>query len=179
MLTTISTGAPRLHEGDLVDLLLDCHRRIRRFVAIARHLADADAVTDDEAREAAESIRRYFTVALPLHVADEEQSIVPRLRGRNLTLDGALREMEKEHVEHLAALAQLAALCSRVAAAPAARPTLRAELGQVVGGLDQAFAGHLAREEAVIFPAIRQLLDGEKQAAILGELRARRVRQPA
>ena len=180
MLTTLQTNGPRLHDGDLVDLMLDCHRRVRRFIAIARHLADADAVTDSEASEAAGAIHRYFTVALPLHIADEDQSILPRLKGRNLALDEALRDMAREHQDHDASVVHLAALCSRIAASPAMRPSLRAELTQVVTELDHAFASHLAREEAIIFPAIRRLLDGDRQAEILAELRARRApRQPA
>lgn len=175
MLTTLHTNGPRLHEGDLVDLLLDCHRRIRRFVAVARHLADADAVTDSEASEAAGAIHRYFTVALPLHVADEDQSILPRLRGRSLEVDEALREMAREHQDHRDPIAQLSSLCERIAARPAVRPALRAEMTQVVTELDHAFAAHLAREEAVIFPAIRRLLDGDRQAEILAELRGRRA----
>src|SRR5262245_13477398 len=101
MLTPLNTAAPQRADGDLVDLLLDCHRRIRRFASTARHLADADAVTDAEAREASAATARYFTVALPLHVRDEEDSIVPRLLGRDPQVDAALREMSRQHLDHL------------------------------------------------------------------------------
>src|SRR5262245_34207953 len=128
MLTPLHPSAPQRAAGDLVELLLDCHRRIRRFVSSARHLADAEAVTDAEAREAAATTARYFTVALPLHVRDEEESIVPRLAGRDPQVDAALREMARQHLDHLQPLAQLVALLERIAATPAERPALRTDL---------------------------------------------------
>ncbi len=40
---------------------------------------------------------------------------------------------------------------------------------------ERHFAAHLAREEAVIFPAIRRLLDQAADAALVKEIRLRRV----
>lgn len=175
MLTPLHPTAPRRAEADLVDLLLACHRRIRAFLVTAHHLADAEAVTDSEAREAAQAIARYFAEALPLHVRDEDESIVPRLRGRSAAVDTAIREMSAEHRAHEAPVAHLVTLCRRIAEAPADRPTLRAELAACVAELEGAFAEHLSREESVIFPAIHKFMDATRQAAIVTELRARRA----
>jgi iron-sulfur cluster repair protein YtfE (RIC family) len=40
--------------------------------------------------------------------------------------------------------------------------------------LDRHFLHHLAREEDVIFPAVRRLLDAESDARIVQEIRQRR-----
>lgn len=64
---------------DLVDLLGECHERIRRFVAMARQAGSRQGVPADQIAQACIHVERYFTQALPLHVADEEQSIEPRL----------------------------------------------------------------------------------------------------
>ena len=174
MLTPLQPSASRRATDDLVELLLDCHRRIRNFVSTARHLADAEAVTDSEAREAALATARYFTLALPLHVRDEEESIVPRLAGRDAEIDAALRDMSRQHLDHLPPLARLVELLQDIAAAPGERLSVRSELTAVVAELDHAFTEHLASEEQVILPAIRRLLDADEQRAVIAELRARR-----
>src|SRR5262245_25640445 len=73
----IRLGTRARKESDVVDRLLECHERIRNFCALACRLAEGPP--SEQAREAAAQLVRYFTVALPLHVADEEESIRPRL----------------------------------------------------------------------------------------------------
>jgi hypothetical protein len=115
----IKLGA-RESGGDVVDALLECHERIRRFAALAVTLAEARAPGAEEVREAAGQVRRYFLEALPLHVADEDESIVPRLRGRDAEVDAALATMSAEHEGHRAPLAELVSTCAALEAAPAA-----------------------------------------------------------
>src|SRR3974377_561604 len=64
---------------DALDLLLGCHQRIRHFTATAKNLAHAQGATHDEIRMAAAGVHRYYSVSLPLHEADEEDSVRPRL----------------------------------------------------------------------------------------------------
>ena len=80
MLTKLRSSAPVRTGRDVVDLLLECHARIRRFLGMARHLADAEAVADREASEAAAAIGRYFEVALPLHTTDEDDRTSTRTK---------------------------------------------------------------------------------------------------
>jgi iron-sulfur cluster repair protein YtfE (RIC family) len=169
-------GSTRASKGDLVDALLECHGRIRQMTAIARALVAAgpDRI-DREVSEAAGRVRRYFVEALPRHVADEEESIRPRLRGREQVVDAAMAEMSADHHNHEAPVARLIELCSRLEVAPEALEAARGELDEVVRALESDFAVHLEREEQVIFPAIRRLLSSEEQAAIHGEMRARRA----
>jgi hypothetical protein len=65
--------------GDAIGMLLACHQRIRSFSALAVHLAGAEDAPAESRAEMAESIHCYFTIALPLHVADEEVSLRPRM----------------------------------------------------------------------------------------------------
>src|SRR3954463_6254580 len=62
-----------------VDLLVGCHDRIRNFTSIVRKLAHAEGSALEEISTAAASAHRYFTVSLPLHEADEEERLRPRL----------------------------------------------------------------------------------------------------
>ncbi len=165
-------GAPAV-AGDAVDLLLDCHDRIRGFLALARRIARHGAAEPDVA-EAASRVRRYFMEALPLHARDEEESILPRLQGRDPVVDATLATMAHEHLEHERPLGVLVTACGELARAPARLPELARFIAGATDELERHFAEHLRREEAVVFPAMRRLLDPPTDAAIVREMRARR-----
>jgi hemerythrin-like domain-containing protein len=164
-------GKPRAG-GDAVDLLLECHDRIRSFLSLARRIAAARQ-TDDVA-EAAARVVRYFTEALPLHARDEEQSVLPRLAGRDPAVDEALAIMAREHGEHETPLAALVEACAAIAEDPGRHREVSPTLTWAVGALDVHFEAHLRREEEIIFPAARRLLSETDLAAIARELRQRR-----
>lgn len=169
----VSIGGTAKAKGDLVDLLLDCHVRIRTFVALAESAGTNDAVTGPEVVAACLRVERYFAEALPLHVRDEEDSLLPRLRGLQPAVDAALADMHRQHREHTAGLEALLASCRAVRAHPEDRD-LRKALGSVASALRAEFELHLVAEETVIFPAIRSALPAAAQAGIMEELRARR-----
>lgn len=162
--------APR----DAVDLLLECHERIRTFLSLSRRLGTEAPGDEDAIRDAAERIRRYFTEALPLHARDEEESLLPRLRGLDPAVDHELEEMAREHGEHEPPLRALVAACEALAVAPRRQAELASRIAAAADELDRHFAAHLRREEEVIFPAVRRLLDAGADAGIVKELRARR-----
>jgi iron-sulfur cluster repair protein YtfE (RIC family) len=164
------TAAP----ADAVDLLLECHVRIRAFLATARRLGEAGDAEAALVAETARQVHRYFTHALPLHAADEEESILPRLRGREPELDAALEVMARQHQEHRPPLQVLVSACASLAGDPGRCAQLGPTIAAATTELERHFADHLAREEAVIFPAMRRLLDREADAAITTELRRRR-----
>ena len=159
-------------EGDLVDLLLACHERIRRFAVLAVTVAQRQDLPGNEVAEACVQVHRYFSEALPLHVADEDESILPRLQGASPEIDHALRTMRDQHVEHGPKLQSLLRLTEalRVQSDAAA---LKSDLAVVAVDLEQEFHAHLAMEESVLFPALRGL-PGSIQAEIVAELRERR-----
>jgi hypothetical protein len=86
----VHIGAPRPAAG-AVELLLECHERIRHFARLALKLAGTRDLPPAEVAEAAAAVRRYFAEALPLHAADEEESMMPRLRGRDPAVEGPWR----------------------------------------------------------------------------------------
>jgi iron-sulfur cluster repair protein YtfE (RIC family) len=173
----ISIG-PRSRDEDLVDLLLACHQRIRTFVALAQSVSRATARPEAEIIDACRRCARYFAEALPLHVADEELSLGPRLRGLAGELDDALELMVAEHSEHEPMLTVLLASLHSVERAPS-EPALRAPLGEIATRLASEFERHLTAEEQIVFPAIRSRLGPEIQGQILAEFRQRRAPVPA
>jgi hemerythrin-like domain-containing protein len=64
-----------------LEMLSACHIRIERQCAtlnrLAAHLAEHGA--DDQARQAATNIMRYFDTSAPQHHADEEENVFPAL----------------------------------------------------------------------------------------------------
>lgn len=169
----VAIGRRREDPGDLVDLLLECHARIRSFVELARLAATRADVTPADVSDACARVERYFTQALPLHVRDEEESVLPRLRGRDAELDRALASMTEQHREHdspLRALLAASADLRQAPADPAARCVLAAETARLARELD----AHLSLEEAVVFPALRRLVPPSELAEAVRELRERR-----
>lgn len=106
MLARLSKG-PTAPTTDLVALLMDCHARIRHFAKLAHRIGVDLEATPANRSEACLAVERYFTEALPLHVQDEEESILPRLgpeaactTWRALYL--RLQELEGELMDHIA-----------------------------------------------------------------------------
>ncbi len=172
MLTNIGRPAAA---GDAVDLLLECHERIRSFLALARRIAEANHSEPGLVAEAAARVGRYFTEALPLHAQDEEVSILPRLRGLDATVDAELETMAREHREHDRPMRELVAACERIARRPESLRNLAPLVGRAAAELERHFVLHLGREETVIFPAVRRLLAPSADAAIMREIRERRA----
>lgn len=167
----ISIGKKRTGEG-LLELLTACHARIRHFAKLAHEIARRPELTPDETIARCHEVQRYFAEALPLHVADEEESLLPRLRGRRAAIDDALTQMHVQHTQHEPLLSALDRALSAVAAQPGDAAE-RARLEAVAAPLGPALEYHLALEEREIFPALAQL-DPATEAAIVRELRARR-----
>jgi iron-sulfur cluster repair protein YtfE (RIC family) len=164
---------PRSGPSGLVELLLDCHARIRTFVDLAERIAVTPALPKTDIREAAHAVRRYFTEALPLHVADEERTVLPRLVGLDPSLDAALELMRREHRAHGPHVSALIAICLELEAEPGRHAALRAPLMSTTTLLRCDFDSHLETEETLIFPAITQWLV-DQQETMLTELRGRR-----
>lgn len=169
-----SIGKKQISE-ELVDLLLACHGRIRTFLDLAIAIGERTDASDEDVIDASARVRRYFADALPLHVEDEEEGVLPRLHGRSAALDAALDRMCVEHDDHLPPLRRLLALCASLPDHPGDAQA-RAELGRAAVELRDALEPHLREEESVVFQAIRELLSPEERRAIVAELRARRRR---
>jgi hemerythrin-like domain-containing protein len=162
----------------IAGMLQECHARIRYFIGVAGNVARAEDVADSEIREAVQRVARYFSEALPLHIADEEESIEPRLSGRSPELDASLAAMRREHVQHEGQLQELLEICVTLSGSPEKHRDLRGALLGVASNLESAFSAHLDKEERIVLPAIERLLTKQEQDAIISEIRARRNSPP-
>ena len=158
-----------------VELLLGCHARIREFTALAARVASEEAASDADVADAARRVHRYHAVALPLHQADEEMSIAPRLEPiAPPALRHALSEMRRQHVELDETLASLLRLWEQLAVEPGRRSEMAPAMLRGVTRMQGLWAQHLSVEEEVIFPELSRVLDAAQLASIAEEMRARR-----
>src|SRR5690606_3503997 len=89
-----------------VDLMMDCHRRIEKFLDVLRRVVDrtGGGELDDEHRNALQTALNYFRSAAPRHTEDEEQSLFPRMRRScDLAVRQALAKMNALEADHRAA----------------------------------------------------------------------------
>jgi iron-sulfur cluster repair protein YtfE (RIC family) len=160
-----------------VEMLLGCHARIRHFMQLSRTLASAENVSPQEVADAAAAIFRYFSLALPMHEADENESLFPRIHAA-LPVGNLAREAAETMVEQHKAIDELAGellfLCSSLDRNPERLSSLAQRLEHVTCALDQIFAAHLRLEETVIFPAIQELLSPAQIGEMLLEMNERR-----
>jgi len=168
------TLGQRTQSGDVVDLLLACHHRIREHIALARRIATAPVTTaPDSVRAAAKRVRTYFGMAFPLHRQDEEADIFPLLIGRSDVLDAAIGELMRDHEEHEQAVAAVVEICTTLEHDPAQQHVLAAKLGEAVRTLEDELTEHVTLEERTVFPAIAMMSTQEREG-VLERMRARR-----
>lgn len=176
MLNGLRRGPREAASIDPIDWLQDCHARIRQFTELGLRLAEAEGVRDEEVRDAAERLVRYFSVALPLHSEDEERTLAPRLLAKALPpeIEKAVHDMKSEHGPIHALLDELVPHWRALIDEPARLPELSSTLRLGADRLHELFAPHLAKEEATVFSFARKQLEAAELAEIALEMRARR-----
>ncbi len=143
-------------------------------------LAENPQAGETERADAARAVLRYYTIALPLHEADENDSIYPRLRKK--LPEGALAEANETMVaQHQTIDTLVAALVPQwqtIVDRPAGQNAFRSLLQQT-HQLQNTWTSHLQMEEEQVVPAMRQYLTLHDLEVIRNEMRARREQSGA
>lgn len=163
---------------DPIGLLGDCHRRIERFLGALVSVSEQPAgeALDQERRNGLEAALRYFREAAPRHVADEEESLFPRLRehGDARAIE-ALSKLEREHDAIEGWHAELDGIGRRWLDRGELETAQLAQFRELAERLRTAYEPHIALEDDEVFPHARRLLGAEKLRAVGREMAARRV----
>ncbi|MFB6260846.1 MAG: hemerythrin domain-containing protein, partial [Thiohalorhabdaceae bacterium] len=142
---------------DPIGLLRACHGRVEHFAALARRLTDypLEIPPEEPIRQAAGHILRYFEQAAPLHHADEEQDLLPRLNRRfdrkpEGDLANLLTDLAGEHGELEAHWKSLRPLLEALREGAAVDPDA---YNQAAQAFYTAQTDHLDRENRHLLPA--------------------------
>jgi len=162
-----------------IEMLKACHERITAQCAtlgkLAAHLPAHGA--DEQARQAARNIMRYFDIAGPHHHADEEQDLFPVLIEASARLGSPVGEriasLLDEHRVLDASWAQLRTVLADIAEGRT-RLLEPAQVADFVG----AYRSHIAVEEREIFPFAETCLDRQQLATLSAAMVARRTITP-
>jgi pyridoxamine 5'-phosphate oxidase len=159
-----------------IAVLKHCHGRIRKQLGtlerLLSHLPEHGA--DDQARQAAEAILRYFDKAAHLHHEDEEQDLIPMLRavaqGEDAaTLQALVPVILQDHKDMDALWQDLHEQLNLIKEGGAA--TLSAS---AVQRFVQRYTSHMEREESVVAPMALRLFSPEQMARLGAAMQARR-----
>ncbi|MBK0393558.1 hemerythrin domain-containing protein [Ramlibacter algicola] len=156
-------------------MLHACHERMQRTLALLgrleAHVAEHGA--DEQARQAARDVARYFDNAAPQHHLDEERHVLPALRaGGDPALAVLAARLENDHRAMESAWAAARAVLQQIADGTLAR--LDPEQEQSLQSFTQLYAGHIAAEEGTAFPTAEARLDADAVRAMSADMRARR-----
>ena len=156
--------------SDPLGLLRACHERIFNHCdtleRLAAHLAESGI--DQEAKEAAAQIHKYFSVAGKHHHQDEEQELFPRLARISLKLADLVHQLKREHEKLDALWAELAPLL--------ARPATIEEIdgfGEMARQFSDAQRAHVSRENEELLEMAQHIF-GADEIKQIGEKMAER-----
>jgi hemerythrin-like domain-containing protein len=152
-----------------------CHERVERtlqvLLKLAQHLSDHG--NDEQARQAALDVMRYFDQAGPAHHLDEERHLFPALaQNPNANLQALAQQLQAEHLELAQRWQQVRQDLQRVCG-----PTRRvASADSRLHWADFAsrYRSHMQAEDTAAYPAARALLDVAAQQRMGQDMAARR-----
>jgi hemerythrin superfamily protein len=142
-MTSIDLGRPV--QGDVVDLILDDHRR---FEALLRELRDSSSDRD--------AVRRAFAALHVAHALAEEQVVYPKLRRKEAISEHEEEHGHEEHAEGNEALLAVLELGS----------VEGEEFDEAVEKLSAVINHHLTEEEQTILNPAREDVSDEVRAQL-------------
>jgi pyridoxamine 5'-phosphate oxidase len=159
-----------------VAVLKHCHGRIRKQLAtlekLLGHLPEHGA--DEQARQAATAVLKYFDKAAHLHHQDEEQDLLPMLlavaQGEDAaTLQALAPVILQEHKEMDGMWQDLHEQLTAIADGSGAQLS-----ASIVRRFVQSYQGHMEREEGIVAPMALRLFGPDQMARLGGAMRRRR-----
>lgn len=159
-----------------LDTLKACHERIRAECGKLRGLADRvkDNGCDDEARQLAAALMRYFDTAARYHHEDEEEDLLPRMMaaatiGRGSRLTRMVADIATEHREMDKIWTELRAALQEISAGENMPLNVLA-----VDRFVKLYASHIMVEEMNVYPLAEMLLSREDLEQIGASMAERR-----
>lgn len=140
--------APRI--DDPMALLRACHEKVDRFTRLAQRLRDHVQAhgADAQAQEAATAVLRYFTLAAPLHHADEDENLFTALRALGRPqLNAHIDALQQEHDTLGSLWRAIQPWLAHIASGQNDRPA-----PPEVDTFAERYRAHAQQEEALVYP---------------------------
>lgn len=164
------------------ELLHACHERVHRtldlLARLQAHLARHGC--DEQARQAATDVMRYFDIAAPLHHQDEELHVFPPLlRCATPEVKRLVQQLQEDHckMESRWALARttlrLVAECDGERGMAIWKPLTSAQAG-ALRSFAALYARHIEMEEQVIYPEAMACLTPDATQVMRADMMRRR-----
>ncbi|NDZ18494.1 hemerythrin [Variovorax sp. WS11] len=156
-------------------MMTACHERVLRTLGLLERLRAhvARHGADQQARQAARDVMRYFDMAAPQHHLDEEMHVFPALHARgDPSMLALVSRLRQDHLEMDGRWRAVRAILERLE---------RAEI-QAISTADSAqidaftrlYGAHIEAEEQLAYPAAAALLEDGARDAMGAEMRRRR-----
>jgi hemerythrin-like domain-containing protein len=160
------------------EMLEACHERVQRtlrlLVRLQAHVQQHGC--DEQARQAAQDVMRYFDLAAPLHHEDEELHVFPAvLAGGDGALVSAVNQLMEQHRQMEVQWALLREVLANVVSCDASSPSpFEALQVDAVAAFIAMYDAHIRLEEDVVYPAANKCLDLVKKTAMGADMKKRR-----
>jgi hemerythrin-like domain-containing protein len=157
------------------EMLRACHERIERMLALLDklrvHLRTGGA--DEQARQAARDIMRYFDKAAPQHHRDEELHVFPVLLGlQELEMVQLVARLQQDHIQMDARWLPVSSLLEEVVSG------MRSRFNEADDAIFDAFSSlykeHTVAEESIAFPRATAVMDAERLETMSRDMMERR-----
>lgn len=168
-------GEPAPGFDEPFEMLHACHERVTRMLTLLqrlrRHVDEHGA--DEQARQAARDVIRYFDQAAPQHHLDEENHVIPRLLASgDPAMAGLAARLRDDHRAMEVAWARAQPLLAALAEGGLAR--FDADAHRAFEDFATLYASHLEAEESIAFPAARDRMDATSLGAMSQDMMRRR-----
>lgn len=169
------TAAPAAGFEQPFEMLQACHERVQRMLSLLSRLREhvRSHGADEQARQAARDVMRYFDQAAPKHHQDEEIHVFPAVLAQGdpdrIVL---VRRLQQDHLQMESRWAAARILLSALAAGEVQALVQADE--DVLDAFAGLYASHIEAEEQVVYPAAQAVLDDAAQASMGREMGRRR-----
>ena len=172
---SLTSRKPAAGFDDPFGMMEACHQRLDRMLAVLVRLREhlARSGMDEQVRQAARDVMRYFDQAAPQHHRDEELHVFPPLiaYGDSDTV-ALIGRLLQEHAQMEADWRRAREVI--VAIADAEKEVLTVEDEAALDLFTSVQAEHAKAEERIAYPAARAMLDPLAIQAMGNEMKGRR-----
>lgn len=142
------------------EMLQACHERVERMLRLLVRLREHVRArgVDEQARQAARDVIRYFDLAAPQHHLDEERHVFPPLLAAgDPGVIALVQRLQEDHVRMETSWAEVRAVLEALAQGEltALAPPQEALLHAFAG----LYGDHVRAEDGIAYPQARHMLD--------------------